>query len=178
MTTAHLVHGFNVSVGGRATTDKLLPYLKREGYSVVQHDYGWKFLLGTLLCNPSIAQAIVHQATPGDIGIGHSNGCAILSRAAEQGAQFSKLVFLNPALDEEWVAPPHIEEVRVFYSNADSAVWWADQVPGVRWGGMGRYGFAGTDPRYLQYDMTPYRHSEVFNHLPTWATRIVPRNGV
>ena len=174
MRTAHLVHGFNVTDGGASTIDRVARYLPRLGYVPRRHAYGWRGLLGTLLGNPAVARSIASQVTPGDIGIGHSNGCAILSRVAELGAPLAGLVFINPALDNCWVAPAHVKWVRVFHSGQDAAVSVAKLIPFVRWGDMGAAGYVGQDPRYINIDISPYSHSEFFEHVDKWWQELTP----
>ena len=174
MKTAHLVHGFNVTDDGASTINRVAPYLPRLGYVPRRHDYGWKGLLGTLFCNPAIAKSIASQVEPGDTGIGHSNGCAILSRVAELGAQLDGLVFINPALYSDWTAPAHVKWIRVFHSGQDAAVPVAKLIPFVRWGDMGAVGYVGKDPRYVNIDITPYTHSEFFEHVDQWWQELTP----
>ncbi len=121
MRCAHFVHGFNVSDGGTGTTDTLIPYFE-PAFKVVQHDYGWLGLLGTRFCNRGIATQVAAQASRDDVGVGHSNGCAILAMAADMGAPFRGLVLINPALDEDWVFPSQLRWVHVYYNQGDRPV--------------------------------------------------------
>jgi hypothetical protein len=174
--TAHLLHGFNVRDGGENTIDKLKPYLERAGFTPFDHDYGWLGLLGVRLHNGRIAQDVASKVKPGDIGIGHSNGCAILAEAARLGAPFAGLVFINPALDEDCVVAPHVKFVHVYHNEGDYAVWTARLLRfNHPWGAMGRDGFKGTDPRYLNIDCSPdvRGHSALFSKLDKWGPVII-----
>ena len=174
MSVAHLLHGFNVKDSGASTTDRLIPYLERLGYATRQHDYGYKFLLGTWYSNPVIAKQVAGWVKGGDIGVGHSNGCAILSRVAEFCAPITGLIFINPALDNDWIAPPQVQWIRVFHSSNDAAVEVARFIPFVRWGDMGRVGFKGNDARYTNISIAPYTHSEFFKHVGLWSATLMP----
>jgi hypothetical protein len=177
---AHIVHGFNVSDGGDGTTDKLIPYLARAGIQHREHNYRFLGLVrGTFqarVCNGAEAEIVRAWTRDGDIGIGHSNGCAILAQAAENGAPFKGLVFLNPALDESCVVNKRVDWVHVYHSSGDWAVWFSKLLRFRHpWGAMGRVGFTGSDPRYTNIDISPYGHSEIFKNLHVWGPRIVER---
>ena len=122
MNKCHLVHGFNVKDGGKRTTDTLIPFLEGVGRAVIQHDYGFLEFIGVLRRNKEIAFKLSKLVTPGDIGVGHSNGCPILVKAARQGASFDMLILINPALDKNIVFPANIKEIHVIHSKHDKAV--------------------------------------------------------
>lgn len=170
----HLVHGFNVSDGGKETTDKLRPYFESAGFEVTDHDYGWIGLLGVRFLNGRIAKGIREKVKAGDIGVGHSNGCAILARACEQGAPFKGLVLINPALNSDTVIPG-VEWVHVYHTNHDSPVKLASWLPFHQWGDMGAEGFRGQDVRYTNFNLTDHiqGHSEIFQRLDVWGQVIV-----
>lgn len=176
--TAHLLHGFNVNDGGQGSIDRLKPYLARGGMIPIDHDYGYFGLLDIRLFggNARVAKEVAASVLPGDIGIGHSNGCAILAAAAALGAPFAGLVFINAALDEDCVVSKHVKFVHVYFNDGDYAVW-AAQVFKFKhpWGPMGRVGFKGEDPRYLNIDCSPdvQGHSDIFTKLDKWGPYIV-----
>lgn len=187
MTTVHLVHGFNVTDGGKRTTDRLAPFFRGAGLSTRQHDYGWIGLLGVRFANPRIAARIVPSVKPGDIGCGHSNGCLILAMAADLGAPFAGLVFINPALETERAIARHVKWVHVYHNRGDVPVeaaqaldalpWnWGHRHP---WGSMGNVGYLGPDPRVRNFDGGRFDppvsgHSAIFapSALSTWGPRI------
>ena len=171
MTTAHLLHGFNISNKGRTTTDKLRPYLERIGLRVREMDYGWLGLLGVRLMNGRLAKRLAAHIAPGDIGVGHSNGCAILARAADMGAAFSGLVFLNPALDADRDIAPAVQWIHVYYNKGDEATRLSAFLLAHQWGDMGLVGYCGDDPRVRNYDcsMSLSGHSAIFSKLATWG---------
>jgi hypothetical protein len=176
--TVHLVHGYNISDGGTNTTDKLIPYLAKAGYDTREHNYQFVNLTGLLqvrFCNGSVSEIVRAWTRDGDIGIGHSNGCAILAQAAAKGAPFHGLVFIHPALNEDYVVAPHVRWVHVYHSRKDWAVWFSKLLRFRHpWGAMGRVGFQGSDPRYTNID-DGEAHSGNFKNLHVWGPRIVER---
>ena len=74
MINCHLVHGFNVSDGGKNTTDKLIQFAINNNMKPVQHDYGHFGIRDVFRKNKNVASRIFDAAKFGDIGIGHSNG--------------------------------------------------------------------------------------------------------
>lgn len=166
-----LAHGFNVMDGGQQTTDKFVSPLRKDGHEVSEADYGWRFLLSVRLFNRSIARKyILPKVRPGSIGIGHSNGCALLSYAAEMGAPFNTVILINPALDSDYAFPKQVKNILVIYNEKDYWVKLAKLLPSHRWGAQGRRGFTGIDHRYTQY--SSYQmwgvegHSAVFSVFP------------
>lgn len=186
MPAAHFVHGFNVSDGGRSTTDRIAPYFRQVAYRTVEWDYGY-VLISMWVSNKRVAQSIARDVAPGDIGVGHSNGCAILTRAADMGAPLTGLVLLNPALDADIAFAPQLKWVHVYYNQDDSAVKWAEVIPHVlnrRWGGMGARGYTGKDPRVESIDCQKDQgralprvsgHSDIFTKLHAWGPFIAAK---
>jgi hypothetical protein len=122
MATIHLLHGFNVSDGGENTVAWLKPYLNIADYSAHIFSYGWIGLLGAWYLNPRIVRQLLPKVGPDDIGIGHSNGCVLLHRAAHGGAPFKGLIYINPALRPDAARAPQVEWVEVYYNDGDHAV--------------------------------------------------------
>ncbi|MCK5015799.1 MAG: hypothetical protein KAS32_01905 [Candidatus Peribacteraceae bacterium] len=162
-----LIHGFNVHDGGASTVDLLIPGIKARGFRVVEYDYGWRGLLGSLLLNQHDADKLILQHQPGDIYIGHSNGCAILSRAIDDGLGAENVIFIHPALDRDWEPPENtqVKYLSVFYSSRDRATRAARFIPWVRWGEMGTVGPTSKHPSFWPLD-DGYRHSEGFVKNP------------
>jgi hypothetical protein len=153
MTTVYLVHGFNVKDGGEATVGWLKPVLEEAGYKAVMVRYGWLFRLRVRLCNSRLAKLWGSVAEPGSIAIGHSNGCDLIVRAAQEGAPFKKTILFNPALNSDTVFPVIFEEISVFYSPSDSATRLAKWIPWSRWGDMGTTGYDGEpDTRVVSFN--------------------------
>jgi hypothetical protein len=175
MRRVFLIHGFNVSDGGKNTTDGLMPHIARSGWKPVQIDYGWFGLIQVRLCNGGVAETIKAAARRGDIGIGHSNGCAILMEACQRGAQLTGLVLINPALDEDCKVPAQVRWIHVYHNREDSPVKWSRILLLHPWGAMGRHGYQGSDDRYLNVDCYPdvQGHSDIFKKLDRWGPKIV-----
>lgn len=172
MINAHLVHGFNVRDGGKQTTDRLIPFIEKAGINVTQHDYGFLEFVGVLRKNKEIAAQLSKVVLPSDIGIGHSNGCPILVKAARQGANFDKLILINPALNKSIQFPRSINEIHVFHTEHDRAVVaakWSRKLVFWRsnflWGEMGNKGYQGQDKRVVNHDISNIAkgHSEIFS---------------
>lgn len=179
MTTIHLVHGFNVMNGGSKTTDKLIPYLVKAGYGIREQDYGYFNLLKVRFFNDNVARDIAEDIMCADIGIGHSNGCEILAEAADYGAPFTGLVFINPALDvDRTMRNHHLRWVHVYYNQDDYTVWWAKWLLFHPWGEMGRVGYWGKDKRVKNYNCSEYGvvgHSTFFSdeHIDRTANLMI-----
>lgn len=136
-----LVHGFNVSDGGKRTIDTLIPHLVDMGYDVKEFDYGWVGLLGVRFGNKKRAKMLAAMAGPEDIVIGHSNGCAIMALAMEMGMTISSGVFIHPALNRTWCPPENAaKKITVYYSAKDRATWIAKFLINHIWGDMGTVG--------------------------------------
>jgi len=177
MKVAVLVHGF-ASKGGKGSTDLLRPYFEDAGYQVAELDYRWTGLIGVRTCNKKLAQSwagwcrIVASYADEIIGVGHSNGCAILRASVWLGAPFTQLVFINPALNTKGKKTrlgPLVKSVHVWHSPSDRAVRIARFLPRHPWGRMGAIGYKGNDPRYLNYNkqrdfkVSSRSHSDIFH---------------
>ena len=147
-----LVHGFNVSDGGLSTIDRLIPALLDKGAWVIkQFDYGWRGLLGVRIMSTSDAKGLMKLYKPGDIVIGHSNGCALIALAIEKGMPVTHCIFIHPALNKGWCPPMDhpVKQIHVYYSSQDRATWWARLLPFHKWGAMGTVGPTADDPRLI-----------------------------
>jgi hypothetical protein len=125
MPAIHLLHGFNVSDGGKTIVARLTPYLESSGHTAQIFSYGWIGLMGAWFLNPRIVKQLLRSVGPDDIGIGHSNGCALLHRAAHVGAPFKGLIYINPALRPDAARAPQVEWVEVYFNDGDHAVKFA-----------------------------------------------------
>ncbi len=158
--TVFIVHGYNVRDPRRLF--RLASFFEAEGVPVIRVDYGWTgFLLGLLrvrFITPREAIRLVDEVRPGDIGLGHSNGCAVLHKACELGAPFERLIYLNPALRSDSIPEnPYLQRMYALATPDDMAVLageWLRRLSPLRlfgkqtpWGAMGRWGYTGDDPR-------------------------------
>lgn len=158
-----LCHGFNVRDGGANTLDKLVGHLTRPNIRVKQADYGHQSLFDVLKQTDNLAAMLNGLSEKGDIGVGHSHGCALLVKAAERGAPFKQLHLINPALIEDYPFPAHIERIFVYHSKGDWAVRaarWLRFIPLIGqhknyiWGRMGATGYKGQDPRVVNINLS------------------------
>ena len=164
-----LVHGFNVRDGGAGSILKLTPYLEAAGYRVKRFRLGFLDLIGVRMLNGRFSDLLTDMSEPGDIVIGHSNGCLISMLAAEQGAEFAQMIFINPALDGDTPLPKQIKRLDVWFSPSDGPTWWAKFLYKHRWGDMARTGYVGVkDSRVVnhnkqnQTELSSSHHSDVF----------------
>jgi hypothetical protein len=169
MTTVHSVHGaFNFRGGGVISTDLFRPYFEDAGFIFKERDYGFRGVIMAQLFNERTAKKLASVVEDGDIGIGHSNGCDILVRAARNGAKFSQLILINPALDADTDFPSHIKRIHVWHSPSDKPVQVARWLPFNHWGEMGSTGFTGYNMRVINYnkeedfEISSNEHSDIF----------------
>jgi len=151
MARVHLVHGFFVRDGGSRTVAKLAPYFESVGMESTVFSYGWIGPMGVWFLNPRIVKQLIPRVKPGDIGVGHSNGCVLLHMSSVYGAPFRQLVYLNPALSSNApVVPPHVKRIHVWHAHSDLivkfAAWLRALVPWAPigdplWGDMGARGY-------------------------------------
>jgi hypothetical protein len=184
---AHLVHG--IRDAGNSAVRGLIPYFAAQGATVFYPDYGFENAVETRHVNPFIVGSLLPYIQPGDIYVGHSNGCAIGFDLASQGAPFGGMVFINAALETDIVRPPQIPWIDVYFNSGDSAteaaviarhLGIADPV----WGEMGHAGYAGADARITNVDCgataeLPHvsGHSDIFEpaKITAWAPYIIER---
>lgn len=166
MTQAITIHGF-ADYNGELTTDLLHPFFADEGYDCEQYDYGFHVLVS--MRNGRWAKELTARVKPDAVGIGHSNGCALLRRAAFLDAPFSQLVFINPALDEDADLPAHIKACHVWHSPMDLGLHVSRFFPWSEWGAMGATGATGGYPPFINYNKAAapfkrrsYSHLDVF----------------
>lgn len=174
-----LCHGFNVKDQGQGTTDTLRPHFEAEGFEVLEFDTGWRGLLGVRFGNAKRAQKLARLIEPGDILVGHSDGCNLINQAAWKYAASAKacpfcVVYFNPALDTDTDLAPQVKGALVFYTDSDRVVQIAAALPWHPWGAMGRVGYKPADEawRDTRYENCAYEHlgihkvghSGVFKH--------------
>lgn len=160
MKTAYLIHGIKTRDPDRSSISFLryiMPRLK-----VIALSYGnWPalFALFMPIVNHFVIKNLMVQIQPGQILIGHSNGCTIAYGISQR--LFTKgLVLINPALDEDVVFDPFLDFIHVYYSEDDSIVKLSAFLPFSLWGRMGATGYTGKDARVKQWRM-PFRHTSI-----------------
>lgn len=150
-----LVHGWRVRDPMR-TIGRLIGPLAALGYSPLLLRYGYTLTpASTRHHTRKAAKNWAPRTTPGDVVIGHSNGCNLaweLSHDADNRAD--AMVWINPALDPDCIPGRSVSRLLVLYNQADWAVGLASFLPFSIWGEMGRRGYCapshdpfGADPR-------------------------------
>lgn len=148
--TIYLLHGYNVRDGGANTTDNLVEPLRAAGHQVVELDYGWWGRLKVRVASKSLAMVIAKMAEPGSVIIGHSNGATLAYRAARLGAEVSRIILINPALNRTAPLPQPFPRVDCYHSPNDRVVEIARWIPGSLWGNAGRLGLQGATNHNLE----------------------------
>jgi len=160
------VHGFNVSDRGEGSTDMLAPVLRKSGFNIYEADYGHLDLFGVRHCNKHIAHMIARLAPKGAIGIGHSNGCAILQEVSNMDFnQFSGMVLINPALDTRARFGKNLDFIHVYSTPSDYTVQLSAALVKHPWGAMGRKGYLGSDQRVQNYYLPYAGHMGLFENF-------------
>lgn len=133
-------------------------------------NYGFTRIWNVRRRTISQAERLAAVCLTPSVGIGHSNGCELLLRAATKGAALNHLLFINPALKPDITIPAHVDYLDVFYAPDDMAVvagkWWRRMNPAhlftkqrSLWGTMGREGYAeGRDPRVRNWSLGRVGH--------------------
>lgn len=160
-----LVHGFNVKDGGAGTTDGLRPHFAREGFKVLEFDTGWRFLAGVRFGNAKRARRLARMIQPGDLLVGHSDGCNLINLASwhlsgSGSAKPAAAIYLNPALDRDAQLAPQVKGALVFHTPSDRVVAFARKLPWHPWGDMGRVGYVEKNAVYQdgRYHNISYEH--------------------
>jgi len=145
--TVHLIHGFNVSDGGKDTIRRLEPFIAG---SEISHDTGWAGLFSLRFSNADAVKQVQSKIKKGDILVGHSNAAWIIWQIAQtHGYLLGGIVLINPALRRDTVWAPFLP-VLSLNNSTDWVVllgrFWSRLVSlgGIHphgWGAAGRYGF-------------------------------------
>lgn len=181
----HLIHGFNVSDGGRGSVRRLARWLPDP----VPHTYGWVFLLRLRWINDRTVEEMLPTIRPGDVLIAHSNGCLIAWRLVMAGAPVAAVVCIQPALrrDTHW---PERLPVLCCHNQDDGAVGWGriwGRFISVAnpwrnrhgWGAAGKHGFTAGQALVTNWDtgddaIPATGHSGIFREpaLSRWGPKI------
>ena len=184
--TVYLLHGFNVADAGKDTIGTLEPYLDFK--DVIREDYGWVGLVRLVTVNRRTIRRLCEMLRPGDIIIGHSNGCWIANQIAHLYSHLGAVVCINPALRKDTTWPKELP-VLCLHNKKDYVVQmgrlWAelftffnpDDMP-HGWGAAGRWGFE--QKSVINWDtndeskwaVTSTGHSGVFKSAKFWGEHI------
>jgi hypothetical protein len=177
----HLIHGIHTEPTSQVKG--LIGYLLEAGFEVAYPEYGYELALETRVVNSMLVGTLLPYIKPGDILIGHSNGCAIAYHLMLLGAPAEGAIFINGALETNIIRPGTCKWIDVYSNQGDTLTEAA--MLGARlglvdsvWGELGHLGYTGKDPLIPNYfcDKTPgmpvvLGHSDFFTpaKLKAWA---------
>lgn len=187
MTTVTFLHGIRTEP--TSPVKGLVSYLEAAGFDVRYPDYGYEMELETRLINPMIVGAILPYIGAGDLLVGHSNGCALCYDLLNAGAPAVGAVFINGALETNFVVPPQLKWCDVYWNSGDEVTELAKAgaeigIVASDWGELGHAGYSGTDLRVTNIDCgsTPglpavWGHSDFFTpaKLSQWGPYLAHR---
>lgn len=150
MSNVVVCRGFNEPDVDRSSIDHLLPFLNT--HHIQNANYGDFKFFGVRFFNDNIASVIAGMSADNSVGIGHSNGCAVLVRAAFLSENIMRLILINPALDNDTVFPDSLERVDVFHNQYDFVVTVSRLLLFHGWGDMGNVGYQGLDKRVHNHE--------------------------
>lgn len=181
----HVVHGILDPVGSSGLL-KLVPYLQQAGFDCRVPDYGLITAVETRIANPIIRRTLQPYIEPGDVYIGHSNGCAI---GYGLSTDLAGMVLINAALERDIYLPQPMW-ADVYFNEGDDATVAAKLAAAIGivdpvWGAMGHAGYSGAEHRIGNVNCgTPpdglpavSGHSDIFTagKVEHWAPYIVAR---
>lgn len=189
----HLIHGFNVSDGGRRSVGNLIPMLEAGGHEPVLHDYGWTGPLRLRLRNRNTVRDIASLIGVGDALIGHSNGALICRNLVHAvGDRISAVVAIQPCVRRDLTWPSHMQ-ILCLHNDGDWAVrvgrMWGRMSTLLTpfaphgWGAAGAHGFTTPAPNVENWDtaaggvpsyLSARGHSAALRHpaVDYWGHRI------
>jgi len=129
---------------------KLVPYFQRGGFDCRVPDYGLITAIETHIANPLLWRALLPYIEPGDLYVGHSNGCAIGYDLVLNGARPAGLVLINAALRRDITLPAGMW-ADCYYNAGDDATVAASAAVRLGlvdkvWGEMGHAGPVSDNP--------------------------------
>ena len=185
----HVVHGIMDPVGTSGLLG-LVPYLKAAGFEVCVPDYPLITAVEARVVNPIIEACLRAYIQPGDLYVGHSNGCAIGYQLLTGGVPLGGVAFINAAL-ERYAPPPKGVWMDVYFNHGDDATLAAQVGRDLGllspvWGDMGHAGFQGLYAGVTSIDCgtpadltlpTVSGHSDIFTpaKLRAWGPFITKR---
>lgn len=161
--TVFIVHGFN-SRRHAVWMAELGRIIEDDGHEIIMGNYGHTNLFNVGPTTDDVARSLAASALPGDIAVGHSNGCTAIHKAMDYGANFKHVIYLNAALPTDVSLMPWLKAMDVFHAANEVATllgaWWAKINPlSGDWGAMGRLGYTGHDKRVTNFELGPVGHS-------------------
>lgn len=167
-----IVHGFNVSDGGKGSIDRLAPWL-REKYpgafvDTDSADYGLHRLLKVRFFWRTAVKRIAATLNDADMVITHSNGANYTMKAIRKHVQNDKLhvIHISPALNrKQRLRKLVFRKMDTFHSDGDFWVKLAGWLPFHSWGPAGAKGIKTDDPRHDNHHLKDPSHSGWFGEL-------------
>lgn len=163
---AIVLHGINVSDGGKGSVAKVAPWLVAMGYDVLHFEYGRLSMFGARFFNDNLARALASEIrfNRPKLIVSHSNGATLEHRALAQieGMQGIDLVRIAPALDRDLRLPASVHRCAVVYNAHDWVIRLAARIPWAVWGSMGAFGPDSDDERFLRWAAPFELHSNYF----------------
>ena len=159
----HLIHGIHTSPD--SPVRGLLVYLMDAGFDARYPEYGYELAVETRLLNPAVEGVLLPYIEPGDILLGHSNGCAIAYHLLLQGAPVRGAVFINGALQSAIRRPDKCEFIDVYCNSGDRITEVAKfaekaHIVDEEWGELGHTGYVGNDPAIQNF------HCDITKGMP------------
>lgn len=176
-----VVHGIHTN-DDAGWMDYMVRRFIDAGFRAEKWTYGYAYALLTRFQNPGRARKLKALVRPGDILLGHSNGCTLIWMAGQLKAPIGGAVLLNPALDTGRVMAQHIPWVNLYPNEDDTIVGLADTLfPAHPWGAQGRDGLKYEDSRYLtvftrnSFPPPVSGHSDILSpgKIEPWTDRII-----
>jgi hypothetical protein len=153
----HLVHGIRTPERDKVVPG-LIPYLKELG-AVSYPDYGYILAVETRRINPVIVGSILPYIMPGDVLVGHSNGCAVIMHLLDVGISPAGIVFINGALKNNFTLPERVPFAHVYFNAGDDITEVAEVAEAFAgtpvdeyWGDLGHVGYTGADKRVTDFN--------------------------
>lgn len=156
----HLIHGFNVTDGGRGTITNLRDYF----LNAIVHSIGLVGLFDLRWKNKQIVKSIKPFIGPDDVLIGHSNGALIIQRLLESGVRPKACIFFNASIRCDTRFPNSVPILNL-HSSEDWVVQfgriWSrlvslGSIQPHGWGAAGRYGLISNQKNVLNFDMAEH----------------------
>ena len=174
-----VVHGIHTN-DDAGWMEWIVEEFRAAGWDARSWTYGYAWALLTRWQNPGRAKKLAAIIEPGDIVLGHSNGCTLTYMASMLGAPIGGAILLNPALDTDRVLGVQVPWINLYANRGDCAVPFAGLFPRHPWGPQGCEGLTVHDPRYRtvftdEGKPRVWGHSDILSvaNLEPWTVRLI-----
>ena len=170
-----LVHGIFAKEGQSNMRTLITPFAA-AGFRVEMFEYGFTGVLGALVRNGEYAKRLARCIEPGDVLVGHSNGCDLIRRTLNRVSSVRGAVYINPALESDaYTSAPWVD---VYHNEGDHIVWWSKLIPCHPWGEMGATGYTGSAENHTNIDCGAMPGMPTVNgHLDLFSRENIPHWG-